>query len=318
MNMLDIHLEALENKVGCYHEFLSRYSKTNTIVYGFVEGKEDPSFYKGFIENSIPDGWTAELWAAGNKKQVYRIFTDLDWRRFPKKRICFFVDRDLSDLIPDNVGKDINIYITDGYSIENDIVSGATFQRVLTEVCGYGSIPHDEIDTVCDLFEQQLDIFLESMVVVMAWILLWRRSTIRAGLNDIQMKDIFDVIAGQLVVKNNPQGKANVIEYIHGQCNVAYDPTQDIHDLEVLFRDDGLYKKFVRGKYVLWFLIEFCNCVRATATKLFNSCHTNPPMHISLSSSNAAIVIGNRSRIPVTLRAFLLDNYCAYISSVAA
>ena len=100
ISMLNLHAEALSSRVASYHEFLSRFSKSKKVVYGFVEGKEDPCFYRGFIEYSIPDDWEVELWPAGNRDQVFRIHRDIDWRRFPKKRVCFFVDRDLSALIP--------------------------------------------------------------------------------------------------------------------------------------------------------------------------------------------------------------------------
>ena len=117
MSMVHVHDDALASKVESYHEFLTRYSKTAKVVYGFVEGKDDLSYYQGFVDQILPDDWEVELWPAGNKNRVYGIYKDLDWRRFPKKRVCFFVDRDLSDLIPEKLVTDINIYVTDDYSI---------------------------------------------------------------------------------------------------------------------------------------------------------------------------------------------------------
>lgn len=111
MTMLSIHAQALNSNIACYHEFLLRYSQKAKVVYGFVEGKDDPCFYRGFIDMLLPEDWTVELWPAGNKDAVYRIHADFDWVRFSKKRICFFVDRDLSDLIPELLTQDTNIYI---------------------------------------------------------------------------------------------------------------------------------------------------------------------------------------------------------------
>ena len=108
--MIDIHANALNSKISCHHEFLSRYSKTKRVVYGFVEGKDDPCFYRGFIDSVISNKWEVELWAAGNKEQVYNIYKNIDWRHFSKKRICFFVDRDLSDVIPEDLHQDLNIH----------------------------------------------------------------------------------------------------------------------------------------------------------------------------------------------------------------
>jgi|SRR5271170_6663971 len=99
--MIDIHSAALDSMVSSYHEFLARYSKSAKSVYGFGEGKEDPCFYSGFIDLMLPEGWEVELWAAGNKAQVYRIHSLINWRRISKKRVCFFVDRDLSAIVPE-------------------------------------------------------------------------------------------------------------------------------------------------------------------------------------------------------------------------
>ena len=52
--MLEMHAAALSSKVASYHEFLSRFSKFKKVVYGFVEGKEDPCFYRGFIDFFSP------------------------------------------------------------------------------------------------------------------------------------------------------------------------------------------------------------------------------------------------------------------------
>lgn len=318
MGMLNIHADALANKAACYHEFLTRYSKSKSIVYGFVEGKEDPCFYRGFIENQLPEGWEVELWPAGNKKQVYFIHSTIDWRRFPKKRICFFVDRDLSELIPETLPKDSNIYVTDRYSIENDIVNRATCYRVLTEVCGLNGVAHDELDVICDLFDQEFEKFMHALVPVMSWVLTWRRIGKKASLSDILMRDIFSIVHGKVSVINLPKGKASIQEYIHDQCNLVVDMSVDINNVASEFITGDVFKKFTRGKYLFWFLIEFCCSVRKSALTLFKSCKKLPAMHVSLSASNGLTVIGNRARIPVSLRTFLDDTFCAYIATKVA
>lgn len=48
MTMLQIHAAALSGPAPTYHVFLGRYRKAAKCVYGFVEGKDDPSFYRGY------------------------------------------------------------------------------------------------------------------------------------------------------------------------------------------------------------------------------------------------------------------------------
>lgn len=316
MTMINEHAAALSSKSASYHEFLLRYSKTSKVVYGFVEGKEDPCFYRGFIELLLPDDWGVELWPAGNKDRVYEIHKAIDWRRFKKSRVCFFVDRDLSDLIPETLDQDTNIYVTTGYSIENDVVNKAACHRVLSELCGFANTNHGDLEAVCVLFEQELEAFLEALVPIMAWILAWRKSGKRPNLNDILMRDLFSVANGRLQSNTTPKGKTNVPVYLHDQCNVVHDPGIDIASIQAKFGQKGNYRKFTRGKYVFWFLIEFCNAVHRDAAVLFKGMQNPPKMHLNLSCSNGMAVIGTRSRIPRSLRGFLQLTFCAYIEMV--
>ena len=316
--MLQIHASALSAQIASYHEFLSRYTEAAQVVYGFVEGKDDPCFYRGFIDNLLPDDWEVELWPAGNRDQVYRVHADMDWRRFPKKRVCFFVDRDLSGLLPEALTTDSNIYVTDSYSIENDLVKRGTCRRVLSEVCALGTLDHGELDTVCDLFEVELEKFLTAMIPAMAWILHWRRNSERAALNDILMKDLFTFKSGTLRTIPTPKGKANPVQYIHEQCNVAHDATVNIASLEAELRKGGAYRHFTRGKYVFWFLIEFCCSVRASVKMHFKSCTKVPPMNVAFGAANGMTIIGNRARVPKSLKTFLSANYCEYIEAKTA
>ncbi len=313
MTMIDIHSASLSSKITTYHEFLLRYKKTSKVVYGFVEGKEDPCFYRGFIEWFLPEDWRVELWPAGNKERVYEIHRDIDWRRFKKSRICFFVDRDLSDLIPEPLVQDANIYVTTGYSIENDIVNKATCHRVLSELCGFDNADHGDLEAVCDLFEQELEAFLHAMMPIMAWVLAWRRNGKRPNLSGIKMRDLFSFANGQLQTNATPKGKASVLVYLQEQCEVVFASKINIATIQAEFGREKTYEKFTRGKFVFWFLVEFCNAIHRDAPALFNTISKPPKMHVNLSCSNGMALIGTRSRIPQSLRSFLQLTFCAYI-----
>ncbi|MCP4284482.1 MAG: DUF4435 domain-containing protein [Gammaproteobacteria bacterium] len=313
MSMLKVHAAALSSKIASYHEFLARFSKTKKVVYGFVEGKEDPCFYRGFIDHFLPDNWEVELWPAGNRDQVFRIHRDIDWRRFSKKRVCFFVDRDLSDLIPEKLPSDTNIYVTDKYSIENSIVSRGTCRRILTEVFGFSDVSHKEMDRVCDQFETELETFLVAMIPAMARILFWRRAAANANLNNININKMFSVEDGSVVVDRSTKAESSRTKYIHKSVGIAFDPGIDIAPINAEFSKASTYRNFVRGKYVLWFLIEFCKSIHESAALFFSACAKPPKMKVSISTANAVTIIGNRARVPKSLRMFLTSTFCTYI-----
>ena len=313
MSMLNIYAAALNSKVASYHEFLARFSKTKKVVYGFVEGKEDPCFYRGFIDHFIPDDWEIELWPAGNRDQVFQIHRDLDWRRFPKKRVCFFVDRDLSDLIPEKLSSDTNIYVTDKYSIENSIVNRGTCRRILIEVFGFSDVSHEEMDQVCDQFEIEFELFLVAMIPIMARILFWRRTAANANLNNINISKMFSVENGSVVFDRSATAESYRTKYIHSSVGITFDPSIDISLANAEFCKASTYRKFVRGKYVLWFLINFCKSIHESAASFFSACVKPPKMKVSISATNAVMIIGNRARVPQSLRRFITGNFCAYI-----
>src|SRR5271166_738579 len=114
-----------------YHEFLLAFTAQHQVVYGFVEGKDDPCFYRGLIDSVLPGRWSVRLIASGNRKMVVTILENMDRVRFPCGRICFFVDRDLTDFLCTQKYYPENLYVTDGYAIENDVVTHETFGRVL-------------------------------------------------------------------------------------------------------------------------------------------------------------------------------------------
>jgi len=109
MSMLEIHAESRESWIVVYDEFLHQYGKSDLIVYGFVEGKDDPSFYRGIIKSQLPDGWNVKLIRAGNKDKVFKVFDEMDWSEKPKNRICFFVDRDLSVFLEEETRSSVTV-----------------------------------------------------------------------------------------------------------------------------------------------------------------------------------------------------------------
>jgi hypothetical protein len=92
-SMLEVHNQALEDVDESYHDFLLIYRKYARCVYGFVEGKDDPVFYRCSIENQLPEGWSIKLMPTGSKQKVLRSFQSFNWIDFSKKRVCFFIGK---------------------------------------------------------------------------------------------------------------------------------------------------------------------------------------------------------------------------------
>ena len=313
MTMLQIHAEALNGVSAAYHEFLLRYKASADVVYGIVEGKEDPMFYRGLIERHLPQGWEVELVPAGCKDNVLRALGAFDWTRFSPKRICFFVDRDLSELVLEDFVPAENLYVTDNYSIESDAVNFGVLKRLLREVFNIGDLRSAESEDLMQRFLSALGFFQEAMVPIMAQIMLWQRDGERPCLNDIRPKDFFIFSDGSIKLRSEFELALSRLE--HAATCVNLQPSQQarLSLAEAEFRQAKGAQRFVRGKYLLWFLVAFALEIHRSISLLYARFTGSPKMRISIGFANAMVVLAPRVRCPASLQRFLERTYGQYI-----
>ena len=185
----------------CLSEFL-RYKPNANVVYGIIEGKEDPMFYRGLIEHKLPEGWEVELIPAGRKDNVLKVLAIFNWERFSRKRICFFVDRDLSDFLQESSMAPVNLYITDNYSIENNVANYDVLKRLLEEILNINNLNSQEEDAIKQRFLSALVFFQEAMLLIMVQVILWKRNGMRPCLDSILPKDFFIFSDGKISLKD--------------------------------------------------------------------------------------------------------------------
>jgi len=311
--MLELHAAALNSGNGVYHEFLIRYRKNSQIVYGIVEGKDDPVFYQGIIESFLPTGWDVQLIASGNRNNVLSALADFDWSRYPRKRICFFVDRDLSmfRVVPDPIQD--NLYVTEKYSIENEAANFGTVQRVLHEVLNISAISVDDANAMRIAFEENFDFFLEAMVPIMCQIVVWQRSGKRPVLDKINPKDLFYFASGKILAKDGFDTLAKRLLYVSEKvgCDLCSEAT--LRQTEEEFRRLGGKERYIRGKYVLWFVVEMSLEFHREIKRFSSRYQASPKVKLSMGQNNAMSVMGPRIRCPDSLSDFLRRSYCEFI-----
>jgi hypothetical protein len=320
MDMIKIHEDAKKDPSTFYHEFLISYHKNaKKIVYGFTEGYEDLSFYTGFIQQNIFSPWRFDVKPVGNRNNVLKLYSFFDWDQFSKKQIAFFIDRDLSMFLGETPHNESNIYISDDYSIENCIVNRLTCRRILREIYNLSILPDADENKILNCFEDQLKIFLQEMILTMAWIIYWKRTgkkTSKKSLDRIEMKKMFSFNKGRIQKILKPNNTNSVEEYIHIQCNVPFDPTYDISSIISELETDEIYLRFIRGKYVLWFLIAFTFNIHHDIKKVSTEKIDPPKTHLNLTLANGVTIIGPRACIPETLRNFLESTHNSYIREI--
>lgn len=313
MSMLDIHVTALQTINEAHHTFLLKYKKVARKVYGFTEGKEDPMFYRSLIEAILPLDWSVDLIPCGGREKVVGAYHSFDWSDFPKKRVCFFLDRDLTNYIQPEIDiADSNVYVTDGYSIENSIVNYNLFERMLIEVFKVDKISPEEQVALEGLFDTSLNGFKSSLIPLMSQILHWRQQKVAAPLNNIDLGALFGVEDGQLVVK---VGTDDMLRLSANDVGAPSLDAASYRSAKDKFISNDNHPELARGKYLLWFLNAFLASMHANSSNFCSQLPVTPKMNVTVGIKNLMIYAAPRARCPRTLLAFINDNYIDFVQS---
>ena len=128
------------------------------------------------------------------------------------------------------------------------------------------------------------------------------------------MKHAFKITNGVLSEISRPKNKENIVQYIHDQCDLEITNEESVAETAKNFEDDKHYKNYIRGKYLLWFLVEFCLSIYKDYNILpFVEIKKKPKMVTTLSQSNAIVLIGTRCKIPKALKTFFENTIEKYV-----
>lgn len=312
-SMLEIHDRAFEEVDEAYHQFLLIYRKNARCVYGFVEGKDDPVFYRHLIENQLPEGWSIKLIPTGGKQQVLRSFQSIDWIDFSKKRICFFLDRDLDDFLVSSQQVETNIYITDGYSIENSVLEYRVLSGVLSDVYRIRLLDPKEEELIKEIINNNMKSFFEAIMPLMGQILVWRRNGVKANLSNLKnFNGIFSFSGANFESKTRDV----LLQKAAKQMGCQLCGENEIAAAEMEFRDRVNWWMMIRGKYVLWFYVKQCEALWEIIPQLLPRFKERPQKTIQYGLPNAMVIFGPRARSPESLKVFVQRNYLSFISEV--
>lgn len=315
MNMIKTLSKAIDECPTAYHEFIGKYRRIDKKIYGFVEGKTDPSFYRTYVNTLLPSGWEIDFTLARTKKNVIDVYNSIDWENFPKARVLFFVDRDLSMFISEEIPISENIYITDMYSVENYVVSSKVLRIILDDFSDLGSLPNDIKDEICRSFSEQLRKFQLLMTDVMVWIIVWRRHGQKTKnyegvcLNNIKLNKLIQVSADNCCYNPKFNSSLALCHIIHNWCKIHYIPDKEkvFKSVRREFRSNQGEQKFIRGKFLIWFMIKYLNSIFVSNET--DGTVRKPKYSVTWGHPNLLSIIGNQLPIPESLRRFI-NNTC--------
>ena len=287
------------SKTAVLHEFLTHHDPKEERVHAFVEGYDDPVFYREALARHAGNR-KIYFYTCDGKARLYQVYQDVAARVGPYRHILFFSDKDLEDIIPEFYPKDDRIYVTDYYSIENYIVCWEAIERscsdfVKVKHCG---LP---VDMVSDRFDKELHKFHVLSVSIMAWIVCVRRAGLQANLNNIDLKHIFAIDDSLHISRRH-----GILAYL---CKVTSVPVKSIdwRSLRSTMRELQTMnaKRFVRGKFEIWFLVQYLKKAIEHLTTAAQGQGGSLDVLVRISLTNVVALLAPRLPCPTSVDAFL-------------
>lgn len=309
MDFLEKLDEAIKLPNVYYHNFISSFKKNSTDIYAFCEGDVDLSYYGEQIERLCP-GTIIHKCPVQCKNNVIEVWRYIDWNIYQKNRVLFFVDRDLSYWVGEPQFYDTNVYITDGYSFENDGVNCSMFLKLLEDLYGFANYTDSEKNDIKEFYLNKWDKFVEGSYKLMGFILYKYQTSKKHLASNIPFKKCL-CIGTEDVWKGQIEG-VKCEEYYKTKLELfEEDLSEEIDEIKKRFMFDGGHYS-IRGKWCLEFMIDSLEYVidsgKLFAPSLYGGKMKEPKRIMELTSRGAMAVIGPKIVPPESLKDFLSLN----------
>ena len=302
MSFLEELREAPKSAKAQWNVFIIEYGPGCKSIFLFHEGRTDPAFYRGFVEQAKPEDYHVRLVRCGTKREVLKRVEDFRSRYEEDPRVLFFVDKDHDDLVGD--GTDVeyaHLYTTRTYSVENYVCCQSVLGRYIVEVVGLPDMD-SRVQRIVARYERNRAALYNAGLPVMAWIVAAREVCSTVNLNNIDTSKLF-VLTDDLV----PQlrgGRDSAFAYL-ARTTGGHDHQPAVpNDLleNTISRLEGLEPQtWFRGKQELWYFVSFIN----TVAEALREAKGGPKSRVALTERNALEILGPRTPCPPCLQEFL-------------
>ena len=311
MSILQILNESLESDAPVYLEFLHRYDPKKKQVFAFYEGDEDSSFYSHFLNDYIDTDCELEEIVAGCKNNVLKLHREFDWERFDERQIVFFVDRDLSFWLNENSNYGKNVFVTDGYSVENYVANEQTFRHWLLKFEGFARASKAEIDSMVLVYKNLNAEFNMAMMSIMAKAVIAKKHDKSVVLDKYKLSRYLSFnIENDCVIY-----QIGEVNDIYEKWQLTAEDEKDILDqIQKFMRYNEHYS--VRGKWAVYFMAQLGEYMRMNADffapslggqkKISPTCAVTPQQCFTVLAPYCCNII------PERLKETLEQTYCLY------
>jgi hypothetical protein len=239
--------EEAKSDVAALHQFRILYDNARKAYHFFFEGEEDSLFYMPEARRYsgvVP----INVYVCGGKANVIRVRDEISAEGYNTDWTLYFVDRDYDDILNNQVSLDRSTYITDHYSIENDIAT-LDAARILLEDIIRLSRADPEFNRIEVSLATAYRRFYSEIRTLMGWIIAAKDSGCSPNLNNtVGLRDIVTMQGSVATVtgKGFTEFKRKVV--VNGLTPNFTSVLRWARQLDMRSP-----KSWVRGKYDLWF-----------------------------------------------------------------
>lgn len=316
MSILQELEKSVQSDAPSYMEFLYRYNPKKKQVFAFYEGDEDSSFYRHILKKTLDHDCELEEIVAGCKNNVLKLQREFDWNTYNNKQRIFFIDRDLSYWLENSTPYGENVFVTDGYSVENYVANCQGFEAWLVHFEGFARATKQEIDFMISEYESNVDIFQEKMLSIMAQAVVAKRHNASISLSDFKISSnvFFKLQNGHIFFEISKNEK--ILEKWKLK---SVDQKEITVQLEQFIEKKKHYS--VRGKWLLCFMAEMGEYMRINsnifAPSLGNVGKATPTCSVPTTQCFSVLAPYCTDPIPYRLEAFLNNTYRSYFSMIS-
>lgn len=315
MSLLAILDEKILTPAAAYIKILSQYKTSDNTIFCLVEGIEDISFYRPFLE-IYKEGVSVKYIICNGKQNVIDNYKNIDWSFYDKKRILFFIDKDFDDYIGKEIIIDNNVFITDCYSIENYLVDELILEKFIIDNCLITN--ESVIKLAIENFKKEHNTYVKQLKMISAWMMYCRKNNFKVCFNDIKMSDLFKIDENGKLKKKTLSSYTSKFQYLCDKTQTNHFNIEEIKYYFNLINTESNPKKFIRGKYELYFMFIYLKYISDNVVNeiskevkshnkkaLAKDRITSPKSTIQFNEENIFQVLNNKTLIPQKLRTFI-------------
>ena len=314
------------------------YSNNGKDLHVFVEDQDDYEFYRTALNYTFPDYQILPYYQKG-KKNVKKAYESLDWSRFKKSKILFFMDKDFDDILAKNMLDDHNVFYTKFYSIENYLINDDSLNIIFKR---YHNIDNSHLmNFLLEEYKKAFNVFRDFIEKITPFIMIYRELEKHLILDELKLHHFLKFFGLEAVsvkfvelheyrritrsIHFTNKDKASLRKItIKSHLKKHCEADLSLIDLKNLIRNKNKIKAisepktYIRGKFEVWFFLEFFKNIELVLEKHFDSGSkaiyfenkiSYPKRRTELNDTNLIDLVANKIEIPQDVKEFLLLNF---------